>query len=85
MNLCGTRNLAKNHEYLWNRVVLKNLIFLLKFFCPTGTLLGCPYGERYGVSICHMVTKFVVTVLGVPQFQKTIPGNVELPPHFAEA
>jgi diphthamide synthase (EF-2-diphthine--ammonia ligase) len=40
---------------------------------------------KYGVSICGEVTKFEMTVLGVPKLQKTIPRNVELPPHLAEA
>ena len=26
MNLCGIRNLAKNHESLWNRVVVVNML-----------------------------------------------------------
>ena len=27
------------------------------------------YGEEYGVSICRVVTKFEITVLGVPKLQ----------------
>jgi hypothetical protein len=34
---------------------------------------------KYGVSICREVTKFEMTVLGVPKLQKTMPRNVELP------
>ncbi len=61
---------------------MRPLLFpVLYFFVPREHCLGWSYlhGEEYGVSICHVVTKFEITVLGVPNLQKTVPRNVELP------
>ena len=57
------------------------LFFEVEFFVHREHCLGWSYlhGEEYGVSICRVVTKFEITVLGVPKLQKTVPRNVELP------
>jgi hypothetical protein len=50
-----------------------------RFFVPREHRWGNHMGKYMGFSICREVTKFEMTVLGVPKLQKTIPRNVELP------
>jgi len=61
--------------------------FLVKFFCPTGTLLGWSelQGEKYGETLFTLVTNFNITVLEVPKLQKNNTRKPNYLPHFAEA
>ena len=57
-----------------NTFLRKTFLCTRRFFVPWEHCL-----EEFGVSICRVVTKFEITVLGVPKLQKTVPRNVELP------
>ena len=61
-----------------------------RVFLSIGNIVGVvmfTWGRIWGTNICLVVTKFEITVLGVPKLQKMIHRNGELSylPHFAEA
>ena len=56
--------------------------FVRDIFLSHGNIVGVvifTWGRIWGINICHVVTKFVITVLEVPKLQKIIPQNDELP------
>ena len=58
---------------------------MLDAFLSTGNIFGVTIWGKIWGTIFTVVTNFIVTVLGVPKLQKTIPEMVNYLPHFAEA